>query len=1484
MEIFNVLELISEYRSDNMKKKGFTLVELLAVIAILAILVLIVLPQVLSMFRKSKDDTFIIEARAIMNAAEKKLSEETFNGAVVEEKIYCMSSGETQNELETTGRDIFYLIYARNNKLVSYAISDNIDHTVFNVDPENGLTANDIQELYENVIEIKDCDIDYLLSTGGVDPNTLTFEPTIGPNGELINVPYSGFTGFSCQYSGIQQTDAKYFDFNKNTKTITKYLGDSVTVVIPCKIAGVRVENIGDNAFSGKNIKSVYMPDTVKSIGTKAFYNNNITNISIGNSVTSMGCGAFANNSLEAVVFPRNLVSLGNTSCANGNGAFQNNTKLERVYFQSNNLTTIGAYTFYGTKLSVIDLSSQNKLSTIGKYAFANNRNLGAIRFSTSISSIGDYAFNGAGLRSIYISSQPGVTIGQYAFANNSLTKITLNGAKSIGANAFTNNQMPDNQAYIMNVDSSGRETGVLNSYAGASRSNLTFPDKVKDISQTSFQNMQLTGTLNVGNSVETIPNYAFANNQLTKAIIGTSVKTIGQYAFQNSGISTVQFAEGIEQINCGAFRGTKIKNIIFPDSLKRIDSSCNYGIFESANVLESVTFGKNLEYIGAYAFSSNKLKKVDLSQTKVTTIGNYAFRSNQITEILLPESGTLTSIGSQAFQSNQLSKVSLIGNNLNIGTNAFSNNKITEVEIGGSNNTFNSNVFSSNNINKLNIDGTNIKILDGVFANNKIAEFSMKGVTQLGTNAFKNNLMTGDAAFVMQPDSNGNPTDKLNSYGGANRNNIVIPDSVTQSGVTVNIREIPSNAFSSLNLTGSLTTGNNLKVIRSYAFSSNSLTSANVDAAETIESYAFANNQLTSANYSHVKSLGLNAFKNNKFPDSTAFVMNIDSNGNPTTSLNSYAGATRSNITIPNEITSINNSNFYAGSYPIYLSGTLTIGNGITTIQSQTFYGSSITSLTLGSNVETIDTQAFASCTSLSDINWNNKIKEIKWGAFYNTGLVNLTIPDSVTTIGGVTTSNYYYRYYKNGTTSYVPWSYSYNSYSPYYGAFQGNSKLKSVTLGSGITSMDPLAFYGNNNLESLNLEKATNLSTIPDFAFTNGKYTKVTIPANVQSLGDYAFDRVSTLSEIFIKGKAQMEQFDYEGTRWKGDCTNVRFEIPSCFEHSGGTVTAYNPTCSKKAKVPTQIEGTNITSIGANVFNGLNLTSVYIPKEIKNVDASAFNNATVEYIMVQGKGSENDFTSHGTNWNNNNHVIYENNQVTCLKLDNRNVLTGYYVDASICNRNVYIPKTVTGTTAEALKGYVFNSIEVEDGTRLTTYGMGDAWNGSVQAVDFKGDSYEYNCYTLSGSTITRYRDFCKQNIDLTTTNGKIQGVTITKIGPNAFKETGLQAIKFTDNITEIGERAFYGNYELSSVTFVNQINNDSSELVKIGKEAFYANDLVQINLPGALKYVGDNAFDDNIRLQKIIVLNKDALTEFDYLGDRWNGDCTEITFQRNR
>lgn len=55
-----------------MNKKGFTLVELLAVIAILAILVIIALPNVLGMFNQAKKDTFTTETKEMVKIAQQQ--------------------------------------------------------------------------------------------------------------------------------------------------------------------------------------------------------------------------------------------------------------------------------------------------------------------------------------------------------------------------------------------------------------------------------------------------------------------------------------------------------------------------------------------------------------------------------------------------------------------------------------------------------------------------------------------------------------------------------------------------------------------------------------------------------------------------------------------------------------------------------------------------------------------------------------------------------------------------------------------------------------------------------------------------------------------------------------------------------------------------------------------------------------------------------------------------------------------------------------------------------------------------------------------------------------------------------------------------------------------------------------------------------------------------------------------------------------------
>ena len=114
-----------------MNKKGFTLVELLAVIAILAILVIIALPNVLKMYNDSKKNAFMTEAQNLAKEVSSKYISESMKG----NKVSVISN--KQNPLDMTGRELEYSFELDSqgkikNMIVSngtYCISTNKDYT-----------------------------------------------------------------------------------------------------------------------------------------------------------------------------------------------------------------------------------------------------------------------------------------------------------------------------------------------------------------------------------------------------------------------------------------------------------------------------------------------------------------------------------------------------------------------------------------------------------------------------------------------------------------------------------------------------------------------------------------------------------------------------------------------------------------------------------------------------------------------------------------------------------------------------------------------------------------------------------------------------------------------------------------------------------------------------------------------------------------------------------------------------------------------------------------------------------------------------------------------------------------------------------------------------------------------------------------------------------------------------------------------------------
>jgi len=86
-----------------MKKKGFTLVELLAVIAILAILVIIALPNVMGMFNQAKQNSFSTEIKEIYKQAQQQwISDSMLSTGKI---TYYRSNGNSASFVDTTASD-----------------------------------------------------------------------------------------------------------------------------------------------------------------------------------------------------------------------------------------------------------------------------------------------------------------------------------------------------------------------------------------------------------------------------------------------------------------------------------------------------------------------------------------------------------------------------------------------------------------------------------------------------------------------------------------------------------------------------------------------------------------------------------------------------------------------------------------------------------------------------------------------------------------------------------------------------------------------------------------------------------------------------------------------------------------------------------------------------------------------------------------------------------------------------------------------------------------------------------------------------------------------------------------------------------------------------------------------------------------------------------------------------------------------------------
>lgn len=237
--------------------------------------------------------------------------------------------------------------------------------------------------------------------------------------------------------------DFVYLRTNKGV-LIKRYVGADTDVVIPEEIDGEKVYAIGDCAFRGTNVKSVFgnsitticeeafkyalflehvdFPN-LKEIKEYAFEKSGIEEINIPKSMEIIFKNAFTNSNLKSVTVDKDCENFTTENgvlimndmavfCPKGITEFSSDNVIacgDYCFYHSDiknvtlpNLISIGANAFEGTEIAEILFSG--KLKDVGDSAFKNCIKLKSIFIPSSVTSLGRSAFEGCrNLESAYL-------------------------------------------------------------------------------------------------------------------------------------------------------------------------------------------------------------------------------------------------------------------------------------------------------------------------------------------------------------------------------------------------------------------------------------------------------------------------------------------------------------------------------------------------------------------------------------------------------------------------------------------------------------------------------------------------------------------------------------------------------------------------------------------------------------------------------------------------------------------------------------------------------------------------------------------------------------------------------------------------------------------------------------------------------------------------------------------------------------------------